>query len=166
MAVIRRITAVAGWGSLAATSSWLWYTRQSHMQPLGLDDYLFHSTHMARLNPDNHPAMSDVCIREVPLSQIKPELFNQEGKLVEQFCAKTFGGIGMFVCPSTKLRISLTLYQQDSKPNVPSLGAQTTIPKPHTISGHNLNLLLPHTQLERKWWITLRSSQRRVIASS
>lgn len=64
------------------------------MQPLDPNDYIFHSTFMARLNPDQHPTFSDVCIREVPLAKIKPELLNQEGKLVEQFCAKTFGGIG------------------------------------------------------------------------
>jgi len=95
MTTIRRITAVTGWGSLVATSSWLWYTRQSHLQPLDHNDYLFQSTFMARLNPDNHPAMSDVCIRELPLSKIKPELLTEDGKLVEQFCAKTFGGIGI-----------------------------------------------------------------------
>lgn len=94
MPIIRRLAALAGYGSLAGTGGWLWYTRKSHLGPLGLDDYLYHSTIMSRLNPDNHPAMSDICIREVPLSKIKPEVLNQEGKLVEEFCKGTWGGIG------------------------------------------------------------------------
>jgi hypothetical protein len=51
---------------------------------------------MARQNPNGHPGMSDQCIREVPLSKIKPELL-KDGKLVEQFTASVWGGIGKFV---------------------------------------------------------------------
>ena len=51
---------------------------------------------MARLNPDNHPGMSDQCIREVPLSKLRDDLRNNDRKLVEQFTASVWGGIGMW----------------------------------------------------------------------
>lgn len=94
MSIIRRLAAFAGYGTLGATGGWFWYSRQSKLTPLSTNDYLFHSTQFARLNPDQHPAMSDICVREVPLKKIKSEYLDKDGKLVEEFCAGTFGGIG------------------------------------------------------------------------
>lgn len=94
MPIIRRLAALAGYGTLAGTGGWLWFTRKCAFGPMDPNDYLFQSTIMARLNPDGHPGMSDQCIREVPLSKIKPELLKENGKLIEQFTASVWGGIG------------------------------------------------------------------------
>lgn len=60
------------------------------------DDYLFHSTLFARYNPNNAPVTQDLAVRRVPLSQIKPELLEKEGKLTEAFCAGVWSGLGTF----------------------------------------------------------------------
>jgi len=96
MPFFRRLAAYTGYGSLLATGTWLGYTRNCAFGPLDQKDYLFHSTVMARLNPDNHPGMSDQCIREVPLSKLRDDLRNNDRKLVEQFTASVWGGIGMW----------------------------------------------------------------------
>jgi len=96
MPFFRRLAAYTGYGSLLATGTWLGYTRKCAFGPLDQKDYLFHSTVMARLNPDNHPGMSDQCIREVPLSKLRDDLRTSDGKLVEQFTASVWGGIGMW----------------------------------------------------------------------
>lgn len=38
--------------------------------------------------------MSDLCVKRVPLTQIKPEYLEKEGKLVEKFCAGVWSGLG------------------------------------------------------------------------
>lgn len=48
----------------------------------------------ARYNPERNPTLSDLCVKRIPLSQIKPELLEKEGKLVEKFCAGVWGGLG------------------------------------------------------------------------
>lgn len=57
-------------------------------------DYLFHSTLFARYNPNNAPVTQDLAVRNVPLSQIKPELLEKEGRLAEAFCAGVWSGLG------------------------------------------------------------------------
>ncbi|KAJ7468657.1 hypothetical protein FB451DRAFT_1256894 [Mycena latifolia] len=47
------------------------------------------------LNPHaNAPSLHDLCVRRVPLKDIKPELLKEEGKLVEAFCAGVWSGFG------------------------------------------------------------------------
>lgn len=62
--------------------------------PVPANDYLLGSTWFARYNPDNNPPLIDICVRKVPLSQIKPEYLGKEGKLAEKFCAGVWGGLG------------------------------------------------------------------------
>lgn len=41
--------------------------------------------------------MTDLCVRRVPLTKIKPDLLEKEGKLVEKFCAGVWGSIGTII---------------------------------------------------------------------
>lgn len=61
---------------------------------MSASDYIYNTTFYARNNPENNPTLSDLCVRKVPLSQIKPEYLEKEGKLVEKFCAGVWGGLG------------------------------------------------------------------------
>lgn len=84
-------------GSLGGFAIW---TRNSKFVPFPADDAIFSSAAYIRNNPNKNPQTKDICVRKVPLSSIKPQLLEKEGKLVEAFCAGVWGGIGMlcFVC--------------------------------------------------------------------
>ena len=95
MGFFRTALTLTGWGSLGGALSYTFYTRKSKIYPLQPTDYLFGTTLFARFNPYNNPAVSDICTRSVPLSKIKPELLEREGRLVEAFCAGVWSGKGM-----------------------------------------------------------------------
>ncbi|EMC93414.1 hypothetical protein BAUCODRAFT_76213 [Baudoinia panamericana UAMH 10762] len=96
MPVLRTTLAVAGWGGLAGVAGWIALTRDCTMKPVPPSDYLFNHTLYARYNPNNAPVTEDICIRQVPLNKIKPELLEgkDDGRLVEAFCQGVWGGIG------------------------------------------------------------------------
>ena len=96
MGFFRTAMAVAGWGSLGSVVSYTIWTRKSKVVPLPNGDYILGTTLFARFNPYNNPVTQDVCLRRVPLAQIKPELLERagEGKLVEKFCAGVWSGWG------------------------------------------------------------------------
>jgi hypothetical protein len=89
-------TSVAG---AVGFGGFLLLTRKSHFVPFTFtSDPIFTSSHFKKFNPNqNVPGLSDLCVRRVPLSQIKPELLNEEGKLVEGFCAGVWSGFGASV---------------------------------------------------------------------
>jgi hypothetical protein len=62
--------------------------------PLSPSDPIFTSAAYLRNNPNRNPATQDLCVRKVPLSKIKPQLLEKEGKLTEAFCAGVWGGLG------------------------------------------------------------------------
>lgn len=94
MGFIRSFLAVTGYGGLATAGTFVALTRSSKFVPLPTTDYIFNNTHYARNNPENNPTTHDLCIRKVPLTKIRPELLEKEGKLVEAFCAGVWGGLG------------------------------------------------------------------------
>lgn len=94
MGILRKVLAVTGWGSLAGVAGFVAATRKSKISPIADNDYIFQNTLIARYNPSNAPVSQDVCTRQVPLSQIKPELLEKEGTLAERFCGGVWGGIG------------------------------------------------------------------------
>ena len=94
MGVFRASLAVAGWGSLGTAIAFTAYTRKSKIYDLDSTDYLLGTTILARCNPYNNPVMKDVCVRKVPIDQIRPELLEKEGKVVEAFCAGIWSGWG------------------------------------------------------------------------
>ncbi|QIW96902.1 hypothetical protein AMS68_002420 [Peltaster fructicola] len=94
MGVLRRAVGLAGYGSLAGVVALVGLTYQCKIRPVDSNDYIYNHTQYARLNPNNSPATHDVCLRKVPLRDIKPELLEKEGKLVEAFCAGVWSGVG------------------------------------------------------------------------
>lgn len=96
MGLITKTIGLAGWSSLAAAGTFVALTRKNRILPIPASDYIFNTTHYARNNPYNSPVTQDICLRSVPLSQIKPEYLEAgaEGKLVEGFCAGVWSGLG------------------------------------------------------------------------
>ncbi|KAJ7223094.1 hypothetical protein GGX14DRAFT_657180 [Mycena pura] len=87
-------TSVAG---AVGFGGFLFFTRKSRFVPFSLaDDPIFASSHYKKLNPHQNDALHDLCVRRVPLSQIKPELLQDDsrGKLVEAFCSGVWSGFG------------------------------------------------------------------------
>jgi len=85
-------TSVAG---AVGFGGFLFFTRKSHFVPFTVNtDPIFTSSHFKKFNPNgNVPGLHDLCVRRVPLTQIKPELL-KNGKLVEGFCAGVWSGFG------------------------------------------------------------------------
>lgn len=96
MGILRTAFAVTGYTTLAATTGFIAWTRKCHFADVPPTDHLFNTTLFARYNPNNAPVTQDICLRRVPLAQIKPELLEQadEGQLVQAFCAGVWGGLG------------------------------------------------------------------------
>jgi len=94
MGVIRSLFNTVVIGGAATTGALVFMSRNSKFVPLSTSDAIFSSAAYLRNNPNKNPATQDLCIRKVPLSSIKPELLEKEGKLVEAFCAGVWGGWG------------------------------------------------------------------------
>ncbi|THY36010.1 hypothetical protein D6D01_00783 [Aureobasidium pullulans] len=94
MGLIKTLSKLTAYGTVAGAGGWALYTRKSSFVPMSSNDYIYNTTFFARNNPDQNPTTSDLCVRKVPLSQIKPEYLEKEGKLVEKFCAGVWGGLG------------------------------------------------------------------------
>jgi len=94
MAFFRTVLTFTGYGALGSVGTLAFLGRNSKVLPLSTSDYLYNTTFYARYNPENNPTTSDVCIRKVPLSKIRPEYLEKYGKLVERFCAGVWSGIG------------------------------------------------------------------------
>ncbi|PBP24607.1 hypothetical protein BUE80_DR004388 [Diplocarpon rosae] len=104
-------TAALGVGSGAAFAYW---TRNAKFVPLSPSDAIFSSSAYSFQNPHRNPATQDLCVRSVPLTKIKPQLLEKEGKLVEAFCAGIWAGHG-YACQrwylEKKYRNSTTAHQ-------------------------------------------------------
>ncbi|KAL1590772.1 hypothetical protein WHR41_00790 [Cladosporium halotolerans] len=94
MGIISKAIGVTGWTAFAAAGTFVAMTRKNRILPVPASDYIFNSTSYARYNPYNSPVTQDICLRRVPLSQIKPEYLEQEGRLAEKFCAGVWSGLG------------------------------------------------------------------------
>ncbi|KAK6832072.1 hypothetical protein RU639_002900 [Aspergillus parasiticus] len=84
---------------LTSVTTWQIWSRHCYFEPFGPDnDALFQSKYFQRFNPNKHPSLDDSCVREVPLSKMKPELvedaLNGGSKLLERFCGGVWGGYG------------------------------------------------------------------------
>jgi hypothetical protein len=94
MGLITKTIALTGWTSLAVAGTFVAMTRKNRILPVPAADYIFNTTHYARNNPNNAPVTQDICLRQVPLSKIKPEYLEKEGLLAEKFCAGVWSGLG------------------------------------------------------------------------
>lgn len=81
-------------GGAGAAGSWAFLTRNSKFVPLSTSDAIFSSPAYIHNNPNQNPPTKDLCVRKVPLKDIKPQLLEKDGKLVEAFCAGVWGGLG------------------------------------------------------------------------
>lgn len=97
MGFIKKLFKTTAYGGAGAAASWLYLTRNSKFVPLSASDPIFNSAAYRRNNPNHNPATQDLCVRRVPLQDIKPDLLEKDGKLVEAFCAGVWGGLGMSV---------------------------------------------------------------------
>ena len=96
MGVIRTLFNTAVLGGAGAGAGWVIWTRNSKFVPISSSDPIFTSPAYLRNNPNRNPTTQDLCVRKVPLSKIKPQLLEKEGKLAEAFCAGVWGGLGEF----------------------------------------------------------------------
>nr|POF26083.1 hypothetical protein CFP56_22231 [Quercus suber] len=96
MGIVRTALAITGYGSLAATTGFIAWTRKCRFADVSPTDHIYNTTLFARYNPNNAPVTQDICLRRIALDQIKPALLEKadDGKLVEAFCAGVWGGIG------------------------------------------------------------------------
>ncbi|RDW73707.1 hypothetical protein BP5796_07149 [Coleophoma crateriformis] len=85
-------TALVG-APLGAGAFAVW-TRNCKFVPVSPSDPIFQSASYLKNNPLKNPATQDMCVRRVPLKDIKPQLLEKEGKLAEAFCAGVWGGLG------------------------------------------------------------------------
>ncbi|KAI9052348.1 hypothetical protein LZ554_003698 [Drepanopeziza brunnea f. sp. 'monogermtubi'] len=94
MGVIRTLFSTAVLGGAGSGAAFAFWTRNSHFVPLPPTDAIFASSAYAAQNPNGNPVTKDLCVRRVPLREIRPRLLEKEGKLVEAFCAGVWSGYG------------------------------------------------------------------------
>ncbi|KAI9839282.1 MAG: hypothetical protein M1819_003277 [Sarea resinae] len=97
---LRNLTRLTVGTAAVASGGWYYLTYQSRFEPYqppsdtGAADSLFSSSQYKRFNPEDNKTMHDMCVRRVPLKNLKPELVEEKGRLVEAFCQGIYGGIG------------------------------------------------------------------------
>ncbi|KAK3376781.1 hypothetical protein B0T24DRAFT_677644 [Lasiosphaeria ovina] len=64
------------------------------ISPLPRDDALFRSATFAKYNVHRNPSTQDICVKRIPLNKIRPELLENEGDLVLEFCRGVWSGLG------------------------------------------------------------------------
>ena len=94
MGIIRTLIQTTALGGVGTGLGWAFWTRNSKFIPISSSDPLFSSPAYLKNNPNRNPATQDLCVRKVPLSKIKPQLLEKEGRLTEAFCAGVWGGLG------------------------------------------------------------------------
>lgn len=95
MGIIKKAIKITSVGAAATLGTFFLLTRKSTFVPFTTSDPIFNSTSYLKFNPNRNPTTHDLCVRKVPLSEIKPELLEKEGKLVEAFCAGVWSGSGV-----------------------------------------------------------------------
>lgn len=102
MGFITRTVKVTTLGAATAAGAFAWATRNDKLVPMTPADRIFSSPAYRNLNPSNNPTTHDYYVRRVPLTDIKPSLLENKGKLTEAFCAGVWSGWGAFFL-STRL---------------------------------------------------------------
>lgn len=91
-------------GIIATPAAFIGLTYQSHFVPVNAkEEPIFTSSFYKQHNPNNNDPTYDICVRRVPLSQIKPGLL-ADGKLTERFCAGVWSGAGISSPTSPQMR--------------------------------------------------------------
>ncbi|KAI1385858.1 uncharacterized protein F4822DRAFT_432717 [Hypoxylon trugodes] len=108
MGVIRKVlgTAVVATGGGAA-----YLTATTNITtPLPTDDEIWATKSFKKLNRFQNPVVEDVCWKRLPLSQVRPELRNDEKALATEFCRGLWAGYAY-----APQRIILTLALKNPK---------------------------------------------------
>jgi hypothetical protein len=94
--ILTQGTAVSIGASACAFFVWTKHCKFEDLDPA--KDPIFRSTFYRKFNPSNNPTTHDVCVRRLPLWQIKESLVadaeNGGSALVEAFCQGLWGGLG------------------------------------------------------------------------
>lgn len=93
MGIIRKATV----GTIVGAAAAVGYLRASTtiISPLPLDDGLWTSKIYKRNNAFQNPSTNDVCVKQIPLDKIRPELLQKDGDLALEFCRGVWSGWGM-----------------------------------------------------------------------
>jgi hypothetical protein len=97
MGLISKVLKTTIVGGAATAGVFDFWTRKCQFVPFPVSDPILSSSALRKYNPNNNPAVRDLCIRKVPLSKIKPELLEKDGELVEAFTAGIWGGPGTYL---------------------------------------------------------------------
>jgi hypothetical protein len=98
MGFISKLFKVTAVGGTTAAGSYVYATRKSRFVPLDLSsDPITSSPYYLKYNPNRNPATHDLCVRSVPLENIRSDLLEKDGSLVQSFCAGLWGGAGTLV---------------------------------------------------------------------
>ena len=93
-----KLLGVSGMGAFTSIATFFVWTKHCDVQDLPVTDPLFRSSFYKQFNPRENPSMRDVCVRRLPLYQIRPDLLEDDkrggGRLVEAFCGGIYGGTG------------------------------------------------------------------------
>ncbi|PWY89641.1 hypothetical protein BO94DRAFT_565405 [Aspergillus sclerotioniger CBS 115572] len=94
MGLLGRAAKITTIGAGATVGFFFAAVRHNEFVPMTTTDPLFQHPLYQKLNPSNNPASYDLCVRQVPLKDIKPALLEKPGRLTEAFCAGVWSGFG------------------------------------------------------------------------
>lgn len=130
-------------GSVASVGVFWGATRNDIFQPMDTSDPIFQSAFFNKFNPSRNPTLHDVCVRRIPLDKIQSSLVEDNGKLVEAFCAGVWGGLGELSIHATYsnttiINIFFFGFSQDTSLREPFLTENIEALKPPVIFGIDL----------------------------
>jgi len=96
MAILKAISLGIPVGSLLATGTFFYATRQIEAVQLSPSDSIFRSKYHRDYNPNNNPTVHDLHIRRVPISEIDPSLLQNQECLIERYTGGVWAGAGMY----------------------------------------------------------------------
>ncbi|GAQ44078.1 unnamed protein product [Aspergillus niger] len=94
MGILKRAAKITTIGAGLGTAFFFAAVRHNTFVPMPTTDPLFQHPLYQKLNPNNNPTTHDLCVRRVPLKDIKPALLEKPGRLTEAFCAGVWSGFG------------------------------------------------------------------------
>ena len=108
MSKLRSVFNSLGGLAVGGIAGWTIVTRNSKFVPILATDPIWTDPHIIKYNPHQNDCTNDFCVRRVPLKNIKPQLLEKEGKLVEAFCGSVWGGLGKRLSGRRWIKVSWT----------------------------------------------------------
>ncbi|KAH8593929.1 hypothetical protein B0O99DRAFT_688356 [Bisporella sp. PMI_857] len=94
MSRVRSIFNTIGAIGVGGVAGWTVITRNSKFVPIDEADPIYTHPYVKEQNPYNNAFTHDYCVRRVPIKDIKPQLLEDDGKLVEAFAGAVWGSLG------------------------------------------------------------------------